>query len=88
MVAVLGAHSFMVEDKRSPQCNAFTLFKSQEERTCRRNTSIASFLEIVIDETKWDVILLNHCSFEYMKANAAMSAPFGGSIFEGGQKHS
>ena len=44
---------------------------------------IAAFLEIAIDETKWDAIL-EHCSFEYMKANAAMSAPFGGSIFEGG----
>ena len=44
---------------------------------------IAAFLEIAIDETKWDAIL-EHCSFEYMKANAAMSAPFGGGIFEGG----
>ena len=44
---------------------------------------IAAFLNIAIDETKWDAIL-EHCSFDYMKAHAAQSVPFGGSIFEGG----
>ena len=44
---------------------------------------IATFLDIAIDETKWDVIL-EHCSFDYMKAHAAQSVPFAGSIFEGG----
>jgi aryl sulfotransferase len=44
---------------------------------------IATFLEIAIDEAKWDAIL-EHCSFDYMKAHAAQSVPFGGSIFEGG----
>jgi aryl sulfotransferase len=28
---------------------------------------IAAFLEIDIDESKWDTIL-HHCSFDYMKA--------------------
>jgi len=46
---------------------------------------IAAFLDIVIDETKWDPIL-EHCSFDYMKTHAAMSVPFGGSIWEGGAK--
>jgi aryl sulfotransferase len=46
---------------------------------------IAAFLEIDIDETRWETIL-EHCSFDYMKANAAMSVPFGGSLFEGGAK--
>jgi aryl sulfotransferase len=44
---------------------------------------IATFLDIAIDETKWDAIL-EHCSFDYMKAHAAQSVPFGGRIFEGG----
>jgi aryl sulfotransferase len=44
---------------------------------------IATFLDIAIDETKWYAIL-EHCSFDYMKAHAAQSVPFGGSIFEGG----
>jgi aryl sulfotransferase len=43
----------------------------------------AAFLDIAIEETKWDVIL-EHCSFDYMKAHAAQSVPFGGRIFEGG----
>jgi aryl sulfotransferase len=44
---------------------------------------IAAFLNITIDETNWDTIL-EHCSFDYMKAHAAQSVPFGGSLFEGG----
>jgi aryl sulfotransferase len=44
---------------------------------------IATFLDMAIDETKWAAIL-EHCSFDYMKAHAAQSVPFGGSLFEGG----
>ncbi len=47
--------------------------------------NIASFLEIPIDESKWDDIL-KHCSFDYMKANSEMSAPLGGVFWEGGAK--
>ena len=46
---------------------------------------IAAFLDIPIDESKWNNIL-NHCSFEYMKDNAAESAPLGGAFWEGGAK--
>ena len=46
---------------------------------------IAAFLDIVIDEIKWNTIL-EHCSFDYMKANASKSVPFGGSLWEGGAK--
>jgi aryl sulfotransferase len=42
---------------------------------------IAKFLDIAIDRSQWETIL-EHCSFEYMKANAAQSVPFEGSIFE------
>ncbi len=44
---------------------------------------IASFLDIAIDENKWDAIL-EHCSFDYMKANATSSVPLGGAFWEGG----
>lgn len=43
---------------------------------------IAAFLEIAIDESKWDDILL-HCSFDYMKNNASSSVPLGGAFWEG-----
>lgn len=44
---------------------------------------IADFLSISIDETKWPAIL-EHCSFDYMKRHAELSAPLGGAIWEGG----
>ena len=46
---------------------------------------IAAFLEIAIDESSWDRIL-EHCSFEYMKAHAVKSVPFAGDLWEGGAK--
>jgi aryl sulfotransferase len=44
---------------------------------------LAKFLEIPINEDKWDDILL-HCSFDYMKANATKSVPLGGAFWNGG----
>jgi aryl sulfotransferase len=44
---------------------------------------IAAFLEITIDESTWDVIL-EHCSFAYMKAHGDRSVPFAGDLWEGG----
>lgn len=46
---------------------------------------MATFLDIGIDEMQWNEIL-EHCSFDYMKAHAAKTVPFGGEIFEGGAK--
>jgi aryl sulfotransferase len=46
---------------------------------------IAAFLDITIDETKWEKILI-HCSFDYMKEHADQSAPFAGNLWEGGAK--
>lgn len=46
---------------------------------------IAGYLDITIDETKWDSIL-EHCSFDYMKAHAAEIVPFAGNLWEGGAK--
>ena len=44
---------------------------------------IAEFLDVSIDESRWPT-LAEHCSFEYMKAHAAMSAPLGGMLWDGG----
>jgi aryl sulfotransferase len=46
---------------------------------------IASFLDIPIDENRWDAIL-EHCTFKYMQANAELSAPMGGVLWKGGAK--
>ncbi|WP_250126704.1 sulfotransferase domain-containing protein [Chroococcidiopsis sp. CCMEE 29] len=44
---------------------------------------IAQFLEIPIDKTQRPTIL-EHCSFKYMKENAAQIVPLGEVVFEGG----
>jgi aryl sulfotransferase len=44
---------------------------------------IAAFLDIPIAESTWAAIL-EHCSFEYMKQHATLSAPGGGIFWEGG----
>lgn len=44
---------------------------------------IAEFLDISIDESQWPIIL-EHCSFSYMKQHAAKSVPLGGVFWEGG----
>lgn len=46
---------------------------------------IAAFLEIPIDESKWDSIV-EHCSFEYMKDHAEASVPLGGLPWVGGAR--
>jgi len=45
--------------------------------------TIAAFLEIPINEEKWPAIL-EHCSFDYMKANAEATVPLNGALWEGG----
>jgi len=45
--------------------------------------AIADFLEIDPPEDRWPAIL-EHCSFDYMKAHADQVAPLGGAIFDGG----
>jgi aryl sulfotransferase len=44
---------------------------------------IAAFLGCDIPADRWPAIE-RHCSFDYMKANAAKVSPLGGAIFEGG----
>lgn len=44
---------------------------------------IADFLDIEIDESRWDDIL-EFCSFDWMKANATKSVPLGGAFWDAG----
>jgi aryl sulfotransferase len=44
---------------------------------------IAKFLDIPIDESKWNAIL-EHCSFAWMKKNAVKSVPLGGAFWDAG----
>ncbi|MFV8819802.1 sulfotransferase domain-containing protein [Haliea sp. E17] len=44
---------------------------------------IAEFIGVPVDEARWPVIL-EHCSFDYMKANATKSVPLGGAFWDGG----
>jgi len=46
---------------------------------------IAKFLDISIDPQRLPA-MLEHCSFEYMKANASKSLPFGGMFWDGGSR--
>jgi aryl sulfotransferase len=45
--------------------------------------AIAEFLEIQTPEARWPS-LVEHCTFDYMKAHAARFAPQGGQLWEGG----
>jgi len=46
---------------------------------------IAQFLNIKINEEKWDEILL-HCSFDYMKKNSTKAIPAGGIFWDTGSE--
>jgi len=46
---------------------------------------IAKFLDIPIDESKWDTIV-EHCTFDWMKNNGEKIVPLGGAVWKGGVK--
>ena len=45
--------------------------------------NIAAFLDIPINESKWNAVL-EHCSFSWMKKNATKSVPLGGAFWDAG----
>ncbi|MBV1930005.1 MAG: sulfotransferase domain-containing protein, partial [Gammaproteobacteria bacterium] len=47
--------------------------------------NISAFVDIEID-AKTMTKILHHCSFDYMKSNAAASVPVGGAFWDGGAK--
>ena len=71
---------WQIRDLPNVQMVHFEKLKQDMPGEIRR---IAAFLDIPIDENNWDAIL-EHCSFDYMKANAAISVPLGGAFWEGG----
>jgi aryl sulfotransferase len=58
----------------------FADLKADPEGEIRR---IAEFLEVPTYAERWPAIL-EHCSFEWMKRHADLSAPLGGSVWDGG----
>ncbi len=58
----------------------FADLKADPEGEIRR---IADFLEVPVYPERWPAIL-EHCSFEWMKRHADLSAPLGGAIWNGG----
>lgn len=64
--------------------NVFLLhFNSLKQDMPGEMRKLAAFLEIPIDESRWDSIV-DYCSFEWMKANATKSVPLGGAFWDGG----
>ena len=61
----------------------FVHFQNLKDDMAGEIEKIAQFVEIDIDPDKWESIL-EHCSFDYMKANAPKSVPLGGAFWEGG----
>lgn len=45
--------------------------------------ALADFLDVEIPADQWPTVV-EHCTFDWMKANAEKVAPLGGAIFEGG----
>ena len=58
----------------------FAELKTDLPRQIRR---IAHLLDIAIDESRFATIV-EHCSFDWMKANATRSVPLGGAFWDGG----
>lgn len=58
----------------------FANLKSDLPTEIRR---IAKFLDIPIEEKKWNLIL-NHCDFDYMKKHAKKTVPLEGTLWNGG----
>jgi aryl sulfotransferase len=60
----------------------FDVLKRHMPEEMRR---IAKFLEIPIDESKWDAIV-EHCTFDWMKEHGEKIVPMNGALWNGGTK--
>jgi len=65
-----------------PNC-LFVHFNNLKHDAPAEMRRIARFLDIPIDESRWDSIV-EYCSFDWMKKNAAQSVPLGGACWDGG----
>jgi aryl sulfotransferase len=69
-----------IRDLPNVQLVHFARLKADLEGEMRR---IAAFLEIDLPESRWPAAV-EHCTFDWMKANAAKVAPLGGAVWNGG----
>jgi aryl sulfotransferase len=69
-----------IRDLPNVKCIHFNHLKHDMPGEIRK---IADFLEIPIQESSWEKIL-EHCSFDWMKANATKSVPLGGAFWDAG----
>ncbi len=58
-------------------------FEDMKRDMPREMRRIARFLDIEIDEARWNNIV-EYCSFDWMKANATKTVPLGGAFWDGG----
>lgn len=61
----------------------FVHFQNLKDDLAGEMRKIAAFLDIPVNEVKWPDIV-EHCTFDYMKTNAAQSVPLNGALWEGG----
>lgn len=73
---------WQVRDLPNVRLVHFNALKADLEGEMR---SIADFLEVDAPEDRWPQ-MVEHCTFDWMKANAEKMTPMGGAIFEGGAK--
>jgi len=63
----------------------FVHFETLKRHMPEEMRRIAAFLDIHIDESKWDTIV-EHCTFDWMKNNGEKIVPLGGAVWKGGVK--
>ena len=61
----------------------FVHFANLKRDMPRQMRRVAAFLDIPIDEMKWETIL-EYCSFDWMKQHATKSVPLGGAFWDTG----
>jgi aryl sulfotransferase len=71
---------WQIRDLPNVQLVHFAALKRDMPAEIRR---IAKFLEIPINEERWEAIL-EHCSFQWMRKNATKSVPLGGAFWDAG----
>jgi aryl sulfotransferase len=60
-------------------------FETLKQHMPEEMRRIAAFLDIPIDESKWDEIV-EHCTFDWMRNNGEKIVPLGGVVWKGGVK--
>src|SRR5260370_33188563 len=85
LLAFLGKYPLLVGDPETGERQAGALQSNEGGPPRLHPGEIARFLDVAIDEAKFSAIV-EHCTFDYMKAHAELAAPVGGIFWEGGAK--